>query len=141
MRKVAGVKKAGVSRAKSKYVNDENPALRKVVRGLRELVKECVPGSRETVNSWGVPTFEYKEPFCIYMVGKSHVTFGFHFGASLDDPEGLLEGTGKNIRHAKLRGVEDLEKKGLRELIVRASRTEGKKPMPGMSGKKRAAKA
>jgi hypothetical protein len=38
------------------------------------------------------------------MVGKNHVTFGFHYGTSLDDPERLLEGTGKNLRHVKLRG-------------------------------------
>jgi hypothetical protein len=88
-------KTGGAAKAKSKYVSDENPDLGRVVRGLKELVKQCVPGTRETVNEWGVPTFEEKNPFCIYMVGKSHVTFGFHFGTSLNDPEGLLEGRGR----------------------------------------------
>jgi len=70
------------------------------------------------------------------MVGKKHVTFGFPFATSLPDPEGLLEGTGKNMRHVKLRTSEDLDKKGLPELIVAASRFEGGAPMPGMRGKK-----
>ncbi len=122
---------------KSPYVKDDNPALQKVVRGVRRLVKAAVPGTRITVNSWGIPTFEAKNPFCFYMVGKNHVTFGFHYGTSLDDPERLLEGTGKNLRHVKLRTVEDLEKKGLKDLVLAAVRLEGKPPMKGMSGKRK----
>jgi hypothetical protein len=33
---------------------------------------------------------------------KDHVNIGFFFGALLDDPAGLLEGTGKRGRHVKL---------------------------------------
>jgi len=118
------------------YVRDDNPALQKVVRGLRSLVKAAVAGTKITVNSWGIPTFETEDPYCFYMVGKNHVTFGFHHGTSLDDPEHLLEGTGKNIRHVKLRTVEDLKKKGLKNLVLAAARLEGKPPMKGMSGKR-----
>ena len=126
---------------KSPYVRDDNPALRKVVRTLRNFVKAAVPGTKETVNSWGIPTFERKDPFCFYMMGKNHVTFGFHYGTSLKDPEGLLEGTGKNLRHVKLRTMEDLERKGLKGLVLAAARLKGKAPMRGMSGKTRPAKA
>src|SRR5579863_5938132 len=122
---------------KSPYVKDDNPALQKVVRGVRRLVKAAVPGTRITVNSWGIPTFEAKNPFCFYMVGKNHVTFGFHYGTSLDDPERLLEGTGKNLRHVKLRISEELERKGLRELVLAAAKMEGKSPMRGMSGRRK----
>ena len=56
-------------------VKDENPELHKAVRELKDLVKGTVPRTRETVNAWGIPTFETKDPFCFYMVGKNHVTF------------------------------------------------------------------
>jgi hypothetical protein len=121
---------------KNAYVRDDNPALQKVVRALRSFVKALVPGTIISVNSWGIPTFESKDPFCFYMVGKNHVTFGFHYGTSLDDPERLLEGTGKNLRHVKLRALEDLQKKGLKNLVLAAARLEGKPPMKGMSGKR-----
>jgi hypothetical protein len=121
---------------KNAYVRDDNPALWIVVRGVRTFVKAAVPGTKITVNSWGIPTFERKDPFCFYMVGKNHVTFGFHYGTSLDDPERLLEGTGKNLRHVKLRSMEDLEKKGLKDLVLAAARLEGKPRMKGMSGKR-----
>jgi hypothetical protein len=119
----------------SPYMKEDNPELRKAVRALRSFVKKIVPGTRETVNSWGVPTFEKKAPFCFYMLGKNHVTFGFHFGTSLPDPEGLLEGTGTNIRHVKLHDIGSLEQKGLRELVRSAARFESKVPMRGMRGK------
>ena len=124
-------------KAKSPYVRDDNPALRRVVRGLRGLVKGIVPGVKQTVNSWGIPTFESPDPFCFYMVGKNHVTFGFHFGTSLPDPEGLLEGAGKNVRHVKLREMKDLKRKGLRQLVKAAARLKGRVPMKGMSGKRK----
>jgi hypothetical protein len=120
---------------KNAYVRDENPALRKVVRALRSFVENTIPGTKETVNSWGIPTFEAQDPFCFYMVGKNHVTFGFHFGTSLEDPERLLEGAGKKIRHVKLHAVEDLEQRGLKKLVQAAARLKGKALMKGMRGK------
>jgi hypothetical protein len=133
---VAGVEKRAKVK-KSPYVNDENLELRPVARALRSFVKGIVPGVRETVNAWGIPTFEAPNPFCFYMVGKNHVTFGFHFGTSLKDPENLLEGTGKNIRHVKLSKVEDLEQKSLQRLVHAAAQLKGKAPMRGMSGKRK----
>ena len=121
---------------KSAPARQDNLEMRKVARGLRSLVKKVVPGTTETVNAWGIPTFEKGQPFCFYMVGKHHVTCGFHYGTSLRDPHKLLEGTGKNLRHVKLFGVEDLKRKGLRELLREASKLKGKPTMPGMAGKR-----
>lgn len=125
------------SKKESPYVKRDNPALQKLARGLRSLVKASVPGTKTTVNSWGIPTFETDDPFCFYMIGKKHVTFGFHYGTSLHDPERLLQGTGKNIRHIKLRTPQDLEQKGLKELVIAAARLKGKPRMRGMSGKQK----
>jgi hypothetical protein len=141
-RKDAGMK-AGEKKAKpkSRYVDTENPELRKVIKTLRALVKEIEPATKESVNAWGVPMFENDNPFGLYMVGKHHVTFGFLFGTSLEDPDGLLEGTGKNLRHVKLRKLEDLHRPALRVLIQAACKLEGKPPMKGMSGRKTVARA
>jgi len=57
-------------KAKNMYVKDENPALRAVIAGLKKVVKELVPGTKETVNAWGVPTFVAQNPFAFDMVGK-----------------------------------------------------------------------
>jgi hypothetical protein len=50
----------------------------------------------------------------------AHVNVGFFRGAELPDPAGLLEGTGKYMRHVKLRPGHDMDAKALVELIESA---------------------
>jgi len=118
------------------YVEKKRSKLIEVAEGLRRLVKKAVRGSTESVNPWRIPAFESNGPMCFFMVGKNHVTFGFLRGTSLPDPEKLLEGTGKDLRHVKLRTVEDLKKPGLKKLIVAAARMNKREPMEGMRAKK-----
>ena len=51
---------------------------------------------------------------------RSWVNLGFYRGASLADPEKLLEGTGVRMRHVKMRSVEDVQRPGVRGLIREA---------------------
>lgn len=51
---------------------------------------------------------------------KNHVNVYFFFGALLDDPARLLEGTGKRGRHVKLRPGETLDTHVLAKLIETA---------------------
>jgi hypothetical protein len=48
---------------------------------------------------------------------RDHVNVGFFFGALLDDPAGLLEGTGKRGRHVKLRPGRDVDSAALARLV------------------------
>jgi hypothetical protein len=51
---------------------------------------------------------------------KAHVNVGFFRGAEIADPEGLLEGTGKFMRHVKLRPERDVDATALMKLIETA---------------------
>jgi hypothetical protein len=118
------------------YLEKKDPELRKVAEALRALLKKTVKGCSESVNPWKIPTFESNGPMCMLMVGKKHVTFGFLRGTSLPDPEKLLEGTGKNLRHVKLCSLEDLQNPALTKLIVAAMKLNKQEPMEGMKPKK-----
>ena len=120
------------------YVDAKPAELRDVAEKLRKLVKKTVKGTKESVNPWKIPTFESNGPMCFFTVGKYHVTFGFLRGTSLPDPAGLLEGTGKNLRHVKLRTAEDVSEPALKKLIDAAARLNKKEPMESMKAKKRA---
>ena len=48
---------------------------------------------------------------------KDHVNVGFFFGAQLNDPARLLEGTGKRGRHVKLRPGRDVDAAALAQLV------------------------
>jgi hypothetical protein len=118
------------------YVEKKGAKLGEVAQELRRLVKKTVAGTRESVNPWKMPTFESNGPMCYFSAGKNHVTFGFLRGTSLADPAKLLEGTGKSLRHVKLRSLEDLRKPALKKLIQAAARLNKKAPMEGMKPKK-----
>ena len=103
-----------------------------VVKGLRALVKKTLGGSEEYVNPWKIPSFDSNGTVCGFMTGKEHVTFIFLRGAALPDPEGLLEGTGKSVRHVKVRTAEDVKRPALKKLIVEAAKLNKRKPTEGM---------
>lgn len=119
------------------YVAQKGAELGDVAQGLRRLMKELVPSTTESVNPWKIPTFESNGPMCFFTIAKKHITFGFLRGTSLPDPANLLEGTGKNLRHVKLRTKEDLRAPGLKKLILAAARLNKKEPMEGMKPKKK----
>ena len=103
-----------------------------VAKAVRALVKTAVKGVEEYVNPWKIPSFDSNGPLCCFMVGKEHVTFAFLRGAALPDPEKLLEGTGKGVRHVKLRSVADVKRTGVTKLIAEAAKLNKRDPPSGM---------
>ena len=87
-----------------------------------EEMRRCGADVREILND-GHPiacvadaAFGYVDAFSV------HVNVGFFYGSSLDDPAGLLEGTGKRMRHVKVRWAQPVNANALRELIAAAYR-------------------
>jgi Domain of unknown function (DU1801) len=54
-------------------------------------------------------------------VYATHINLGFYSGAQMDDPEGVLEGSGKQLRHIKIRSQADLGTPVIREYLRRAA--------------------
>jgi hypothetical protein len=106
-----------------------NPELQSVAQAIRRLVKKLLPASAETINPWGIPTFSFHGPIALLVVGKNHVTFGFTRGTSLDDPTRLLDGTGKNLRHVKLRELADVRNPSLGKLILHSANLNRATPL------------
>ena len=61
-------------------------------------------------------------PFAYVGVFTDHVNVGFFHGASLSDPSGLLEGTGRYMRHVKLKPGRAVDEPALEALITAAYR-------------------
>lgn len=58
-----------------------------------------------------------KYAFCHIPVYGNHINLGFNFGADLDDPHGILSGSGKKIRHVSIRESSDLSHPAIVRLI------------------------
>ncbi len=88
-----------------------------IARRWFEVMRDCGDDVRELLHD-GHPTacvadaaFGYVNAF------TSHVNIGFFHGADLADPAGLLEGTGKYMRHVKLRPESDVDATALVKLV------------------------
>jgi hypothetical protein len=69
----------------------------------------------------GCPVVCVKDvPFGYVNVFKAHVNVGFFRGADLEDPAHLLEGSGKRMRHVKLKAGVATDSKALGALIQAA---------------------
>jgi len=95
-------------------------ALGAVARTWFEVMRACGDDVRELLHD-GHPTaclgdaaFGYTNVF------TSHVNVGFFRGAELDDPHGILEGTGRFMRHVKITPETEIDETTLTEMIDRA---------------------
>ena len=81
-----------------------------VMRGCGADVRELLHDGHPTA-CVGDAAFAYVNAF------KAHVNVGFFRGAEIVDPMNLLEGTGKFMRHVKLRPEGDVDPSALTKLI------------------------
>ncbi len=80
-----------------------------IVNQLRKLIKEACPQLKEVGKiGWRNITYEHNGIVCYIKAFTKYVNLGFYKGNSLSDPLGLLEGTGKNLRHIKIIRMEDI---------------------------------
>lgn len=89
---------------------------------LRALVLAVAPDAVEEIK-WSRPCYSVGgRLFCYLQAEKSWMTLGFQHGASLADPGRLLEGTGKDMRHTKIRSLDGLDEQALTALLKQAAR-------------------
>ena len=103
-----------------RWMSRQPDALATIARPWFEVMRACGSDVRELLHD-GHPTacvgdaaFAYVNAF------RAHVNVGFFQGAELADPEGLLEGTGRFMRHVKLDPGREVAAGALRRLIKAA---------------------
>ncbi len=76
-----------------------------------------VPWPKQKIIGYGVGPKKMSEHFCFIGSYRAHVNLGFYYGAELPDSQGLLEGTGKKLRHIKVKNVEEVGEPTLRDIL------------------------
>jgi hypothetical protein len=106
--------------AVEKWMRGQKEELGAIVQHWFEVMRRCGGDVRELLHD-GHPTacvadaaFGYVNAF------RAHVNVGFFRGAEISDPAGLLEGTGKFMRHVKLRPEHATNDTALKNLIESA---------------------
>src|SRR5262245_37463053 len=107
------------------------PAIDRWLRGVREELRPLAEGWFARMRQCGADVRELMHdgcpvacvddaPFGYVNAFKDHVNVGFFRGAFLDDPAQLLEGTGKRMRHVKLKPNRAVNSAALADLIEAA---------------------
>ena len=91
------------------YIANLNDWQADIVTEIRQIILETVPDADESIK-WAQPVYEVNGPFAYIKAFKNSVNFGFWRGVDLEDPDGLLQGSGEKMRHFKLTNREQVNK-------------------------------
>ena len=96
---------------------DQSPGNRRLIGALERIVDEAAPGLTRTMK-WGQGCFAEGDAHKLYIHTKhDHVQLGFYRGATLDDPDWLLRGKGKYVRHVRVESPSDIDLAAVTGLI------------------------
>ena len=97
-----------------------------IARALRTVILDGLPDATEVVRlgdgaaAYGVGPKKMSESHVYVMPKRDAVNLGFWHGTAIPDPDGLLEGTGKRMRHVKVHSVAEAESPAVRALVAAA---------------------
>ena len=102
------------------YLMDQTSGNHSIIRALRQFVKRTAPKLQETVK-WGNGCWVGGNGPVAYVHAETgYVQFGFFYGSLLSDPKGLLEGSGKYVRHIKVYDPSDMDNRAFSALLKQA---------------------
>jgi hypothetical protein len=109
----------GVTRdpAVEAWLNRQSGELGRIARKWFERMRACGFDVLEMMHDGCPVVCVHDVPFAYVNVFKAHAAVGFFLGAELEDPARLLEGTGKRMRHVKIKPGEPIDSKALGALI------------------------
>ena len=100
------------------------PANKKpAVNNLRRLIASIAPEAHEIIyhDALGYGPSDSGFDRILYVtVFEKHINLGFFFGGFLHDPEGLLLGSGKRMRHIKIGFTQDSDTPAIKNLLEQA---------------------
>jgi hypothetical protein len=99
------------------WLEEQVPELGAIATRWFLRMRECGDDVRELMHDGCPVACVGDTPFGYVNVFKAHVNVGFFLGAELDDPAGLLEGTGRRMRHVKVRPGVDVNVAALSALV------------------------
>src|SRR5215208_2151434 len=104
------------------FLYRHDPGIQTLALGLRQVVLEEMAPCHEyifqmrskVVMLYGPTDRVIKDAVCIVSVFTKQVNLGFTRGAEFKDPRGLLQGSGKKMRHLTLKELSELDRPEIR---------------------------
>lgn len=101
----------------TEYIQNAPKEQEEIMKAIRSLIHKNAEHVTEEFK-WSRPVFRSKKDFAYLQANKNHVNLGFYNGfEKLNDPDGILQGTGKAMRHIKLKNISDINSELLSEWL------------------------
>lgn len=89
------------------YINSASEKQIPILEELRKIVNDTVENATEAIK-WKMPVFTWQKNFAYMQFTKDYVYFGLTNNIEkLKDPDQLLEGEGKTMKHVKIIELDD----------------------------------
>ena len=98
----------------NEYIEKQESLQKEILQEVRKIFHKTLPNCEERMR-WGVPTFAGGKFYIAAMKNRVHV--GFAITGLNKEEIRLFEGTGKTMRHVKIRSLEDFDAKKFVNLI------------------------
>ncbi|MFC4023011.1 DUF1801 domain-containing protein [Oceanobacillus longus] len=107
--------------AVDQFIEDLPEEIQIITADLRKLILNSSPKLVEELK-WSMPNYSYNGLVCYLQTAKKHVNLGFHKGNELQEIDAfkLLQGTGKTMRHIRIKNSEDIKPTFFTSLIQEA---------------------
>jgi hypothetical protein len=105
----------------TEYIENAPPEHKEIMETVRAIIHHNVKNLTEEFK-WSRPIFKTTKDFAYFVTTKNYVTLGFTKDfEKLNDPNKLLEGTGKTMRHIKLKKASDIDNELLTEWFIKVT--------------------
>jgi hypothetical protein len=102
------------------WFDDRKGELGAIARHWFDAMRGCGEDVRELLHDHHPTACVGDFAFAYVNVFTAHLNVGFFQGTELNDPDGLLQGTGKFMRHVKIRPGKPVDEEGLKQLVDEA---------------------
>jgi hypothetical protein len=90
------------------YLSKFEPEPSELAKEMRQVILDTLPELDEVIK-WGHLVYEGDRKICSIMVHKKHINLQIWRGNEIEDPQSLLEGEGKSMRHVKVHTPEEMK--------------------------------
>ncbi|MDC7127134.1 MAG: DUF1801 domain-containing protein [Spirochaetales bacterium] len=100
-----------------KYIESAPEQFKTILNELRIIVFETIENTSESMK-WGFIVLGNPKDFAYLRYNKNHITFGFYNFQKITLDIDKLEGSGKTMRHVKIRKKEDIKKEIIKKWLL-----------------------
>ncbi|MCP8314189.1 MAG: DUF1801 domain-containing protein [archaeon] len=103
-----------MNREVDEYIEKQKSPQKEICLELRRIIFRTFPDIEEEMK-WGVPAYAKGKYYLVAL--KDHVNFGFSLKGLSKEEQKLLEGSGKTMKHIKIRSLKEIKENEIIELL------------------------